>query len=43
VHGVSTNSARAQPSKQNNRHVLSMCISLKKLVDLKTGFLRIFF
>jgi hypothetical protein len=27
-HGVSTSSVRAQPSKQNNRHVLSMYISL---------------
>ena len=26
--GVSTNTVRAQPSKQNNRHVLSMYISL---------------
>ena len=28
LHGVSTNSVRAQPSKQNNRHVLTMYISL---------------
>ena len=27
LHGVSTNSARAQPSKQNNRHMVSMYIN----------------